>query len=135
MFVKNPPHTTPSTYEQRVQSALLALKQADGALSISKTASLYAVSKTTLYSRIHGRQPRFTSDIKQLLTFEEENALKNWLLQLCAWGWPAKIAQLRQMAIELLRARGNHTALGVNWQQHFLNRHSDLQAKHSRTLD
>ena len=61
--------------------------------------------------------------------------MKNWLLQLCAWGWPAKIAQLRQMAIELLRARENHTALGVNWQQHFLNLHSDLQAKHSRTLD
>ena len=77
----------PSTYEQRVQSALLAWKQADGALSITKTASLYAVSKTTLYSRIHGRQPRFTPDqIKQLLRFEEENALKNWLLQLYAWG-------------------------------------------------
>ena len=39
------------------------------------------------------------------------------------------------MAIELLRARGNYTALGVNWQQHFLHRHSDLQAKYSRTLD
>ena len=126
----------PSTYEQRVQSALLAWKKADRALSITKTASLYAVSKTTLYSRIYGRQQRFISDqIKQLLTFEEENALMNWLLQLYAWGWRAKIAQLRQMAIELLRARGNHTAFGVNWQQHFLNCHSDLQAKYCRTLD
>ena len=61
--------------------------------------------------------------------------MKNWVLQLYAWGWPAKTAQLRQMAIELLRARGNPTVLGVNWQQYFLHRHPDLQAKYSRTLD
>ena len=61
--------------------------------------------------------------------------MKDCVLQLYAWGWPAKVAQLRQMAIELLRARGSHTALGVNWQQHFLHRHPDLQAKYSRTLD
>ena len=66
---------------------------------------------------------------------EEENALKDWVLQLYAWGWPVKVAQLRQMAIELLRARGNHTALGVNWQQHILHLYPDLQAKYSRTLN
>ena len=114
----------------------MAWKQADGALSITKAAFLYDVSKSTLHARIQGRQPRFTSDqTKQLLTPEEEDALTNWVLQLYAWGWPAKIAQLRQMAIELLRARGNHTVLGVNWQQYFLHRHPDLQAKYSRTLD
>ena len=66
--------------------------EADGALSITKAASRYAVSKSTLHARIQGRQPRFKSDqFKQLLTPEEEDAFKNWVLQLYAWGWPAKI--------------------------------------------
>ena len=97
-----------SIYQQRLQSAFLAWKQADGALSITKAATRYAVSKSTLHARIQGRQPRFTSDqTKQLLTPEEEDALKNWVLQLYPWGWPAKIAQLREMVVELLRARGD----------------------------
>ena len=125
-----------SAYQQRLQSAFLAWKQTDKTLSITKAAALYGVSKSTLHARIQGRQPRFSSDqVRQLLTPEEDDALKDCVLQLYAWGWPAKVAQLRQMAIELLRARGNHTALGVNWQQHFLHRHPDLQAKYSRTLD
>ena len=39
------------------------------------------------------------------------------------------------MVVELLQARGDHTVLGVNWQQYFLDRHPDLHAKYSRTLD
>ena len=95
-----------SAYQQRLQSAFLAWKQTDKTLSITKAAALYGVSKSTLHARIQGRQPRFSSDqVRQLLTPEEEDALKDLILQLYAWGWPAKVAQLRQMAIELLRAR------------------------------
>ena len=133
---KLPSYHPTSAYQQRLQSAFLAWKQTDKTLSITKAAALYGVSKSTLHARNQGRQPRFSSDqVRQLLTPEEEDALKDCVLQLYAWGWPAKVAQLRQMAMELLRARGNQTALGVNWQQHFLHRHPGLQAKYSRTLD
>ena len=76
------PSTHPtSAYQQRLQSAFQAWKQADGVLSITKTAALYAVSKSTLHARIQGRQSRFTSDqVRQLLTPEEEDALKDWVL-------------------------------------------------------
>ena len=103
---------------------------------MTKASKLYDVSKTTLFSRLNGRQNReryYAS--KQLLNAEEETVLKHTLLQLQAWSWPARVSLLRQMASNLLRAKGQYTVLGVNWQQSFLDQHPDLQAKYSHILN
>ena len=71
---------------------------------------------------------------KQRLT-PEEGSLQSWVLQLQSWGFPPRIAQLREMAEELLRAKQDFKELGNNWSENFLNRHPILQSKYSRTLD
>ena len=104
-------------YETRIEKAILALKKSDGALSLTKVSKLYDVSKTTLFSRLNGRQnwERYYAS-KQLLNAEEETVLKHTLLQHQAWGWPARMSLLHQMASNLLWAKGQYTVLGVNWQ-------------------
>ena len=56
-------------------------------------------------------------------------------LKLQSWGFPPRIAQLREMTEELLRVKQDFKELGKNWSEKFLNRHLILQSKYSRTLD
>ena len=51
------------------------------------------------------------------------------MLQLQSWGFPPRIAQLREMAEELLRAKQDFKELGKNLSEKFLGRHSVLQVK------
>ena len=51
------------------------------------------------------------------------------------WGFPPRVAQLREMTEELLRAKQDFKELGKNWTAGFLNRHPVLQSEYSRTLD
>ena len=121
---------------QRLQQAVEAYEEAEGALSITQAACIYAVSKTTLYNRINGRRDQVSYIAsKQRLTPEEEESLQTWVLQLQSWGFPPRIAQLREMAQELLRAKQDFKELGKNWTEKFLGRHPILQSKYSRTLD
>ena len=108
-------------YKTCIEKAISVLKRSDGALSLTKASKLYDVSKTTLFSRLNGHQNQeqyYAS--KQLLNAKEETVLKHTLLHLQTWGWPARVSLLCQMASNLLRAKGQYTVLGVNWQQSFL---------------
>ena len=121
---------------QRLQQAVQAYEEAEGGLSITQAAWLHAVSKTTLYHRINGRRDQVSYiTSKQRLTPEEEESLQSWVLQLQSWGFPPRIAQLREMAEELLRAKQDFKELSKNWSEKFLCRHLILQSKYSRTLD
>ncbi len=57
------------------------------------------------------------------------------MLQLQSWGFLPKIAQLREIAKELLQAKKDFKELSKNWSEKFLSHHSLLQSKYSRTLD
>ena len=59
---------------------------------------------------------------RQKLSEIEEGVLIEWCLQLYRWGWPAKVNQLRSMASELLKAKGDTGELGINWQGAFFTR-------------
>lgn len=112
------------------------VKETNGALSITQAARRYDVSKTTLYNRLQGRRDQVLyARSRQRLTFEEEVSLEKWILQLQTWGWPPRISQLRDMASELLRGKGDTTKLGTNWISAYLDRHLGLKSKYSRTLD
>ncbi len=100
---------------QRLQQAVEAYEEVEEALSITQAACIYAVSKTTLYNRINGcRDQILYITSKQWLTPEEEESLQTWVLQLQSWGFPPRIAQLREMAQELLRAKQDFKELGKN---------------------
>ena len=72
---------------------------------------------------------------RQRLTSEEETAMVNWVECLQAWGWPARIEQVRCMAIEILKAKEDNEPLGINWPQKFLSRHPDLRTMFISPLD
>ena len=69
------------------------------------------------------------------MTPEEEESIKSWVLEIKSWGFPPRVAQLREMAKELLRAKDDYKELGKNWVSGFLDRHPTLQAKYNRTFD
>jgi hypothetical protein len=74
-------------YEIRVDMALDAWKQAQGALSLRKAASKHGIAYTTLQNRSKGAIPRKDADqAKQRLSVQEEAAVHKWILQLRAWG-------------------------------------------------
>ncbi len=101
-----------------------------------QAAKLCVVSKATLYGRINGRRDQVSYGIsQQKLTSEEEESIKSWVLEIQSWGFPPRVAQLRKMAEELLRAKGYYKELEKNWVLGFLGCHPTLQAKYSRTLD
>ncbi len=55
-----------------------AYKKVEELLSITQAARLYAISKTTLYHRIHGRRDQLSYTVlKQRLTPEEEESMQN----------------------------------------------------------
>ena len=109
---------------ERLKEAVQVYEEAEGSLSISEAARLYAVSKTTLYHRIKGRQDQLSYAVsKQRLTPEEEESIQNWRLEIQSWGFPPRVAQLREMAEELLQAKQDFKELGKNWTSGFLNRH------------
>lgn len=52
-----------------------------------------------------------------------------WAKQLYGWGWLARVAHLRTMAIELLAEKGDKEKLGDNWHLKFLSRYPNLKSK------
>ena len=128
--------TVKEAIKERLKEIFAAMKNSNGTLSLSQAARMYAVSKTTLYNRLQGRREQSEYlQTRQILTPEEKAALTRWVLQLYAWGWPAKNFHLRKMAVDLLKAKGETGTLGINWTSQFLKRHPELQSKYSRTLD
>ena len=127
--------TSKNEARERLNDAIKAYEDAEGSLSITQAGYVYAVSKATLYRRINGRCNQVSYGIsKQRLTPEEES-IKNWVLEIQSWGFPPRVAQLQEIAVELLQPKGNHKELGKNWVSGYLSHHPTLQAKYSCTLD
>jgi len=121
---------------ERIGLAYESWKEADGALSKTKAAANYGIPKSTLIGRINGAIPDAVSrQRKQRLFPEEESALVKWVTRLHAWGWPARVEQVRFMAEDLLRAKGGSLPLRINWPQKFLKRHGELKTKYIPPLD
>ena len=123
-------------YSERIDMALNAWKQGNGTISLKKAAKQHGVTYSTLQARTKGSNSRVSaSQARQRLSVQEEEALKRWILQLGAWGWPPLISQVYKMASKLLKAKGDMEPLGVNWPQHFLSRHPNLRSRFVPSLD
>jgi hypothetical protein len=121
---------------QRIALAHQAWTAANGDLSIKKAARTYGVTYSTLHRRINGTIPKVeASQAMQRLSVGEEEALRDWILQLASWGWPPRIDQLRGMAAEFLRAKSDTKDLGLHWTDNFLRRYPMLKSKFVSGLD
>jgi hypothetical protein len=113
------------------------LKEKEGKASIINIAKEYDIAWETLRDRLYngaGSREEYAK-ARQRLTPIEEKVLKEYCLQLEAWGCPARISQLRLMAGELLKAKGDIEPLGKNWTSTFLKRHSDLKSVFTNPQD
>ena len=120
--------------EHRIQLALNECKRSS--ISHSKIAKSYRISSSTLSDRLHGRTSnKERAKQQQLLYPAEELALKQWIVRLQAWGWPARVEQVRFIANDILRKKGNPATVGINWTQKYLARHPDLKTKYIPPLD
>ena len=97
----------------------------------------YGIPHSTLNDRIHGAVPAVQRDQnQQLLHPAEEIALKQWLIRLQAWGWPARVEQVRFMAQDILKKKGATTAtVGINWTSKYLVRYPELKTKYVPPID
>ena len=125
---------TETPLEERIQKALNYYRRCLGTeqeISIRKASKLYGNNNwERLRDRLNGVHTRIDHSAEmQRLSPMEESVLVTWCHQLYNWGWPARIAQLRRMAAELLQEKGDTEPLGKNWQSSFLRRHSELKSK------
>src|ERR1700722_176770 len=122
--------------DQRVALAQQAWEESKGALSMRSAARTYGVGYSTLRDHINGAIPKVLAiQARQRLLVGEEECLRDWILQLASWGWPPRIEQLRGMAIELLKAKGDNKELGIHWTDAFLELYSILKSNFISGLD
>ena len=98
----------------RIALAHKAWIDAKGKLSQNKAARIFGVSPSTLKDRIAGAILKaIASQAMQRLTIAEEDAIRDWILELLSWGWPIRVERLQQLAIELLADKGNIVDLSI----------------------
>jgi hypothetical protein len=105
-------------FEERLQAAIKAYQaryNSQREISIRKVALNHGVPWETVCDRISGSVSRkkTSQDMQRLLLFEE-GVIEKYCLQLYAWEWPARTQQIRRMAIELLKEKGDTKELGLN---------------------
>ena len=89
-----------------------------------------------MYRGINSQRDQVSYGIsKRRMTPEEKESIKSWVLEIQSWEFQPGVAQLQEMAKELLKAKSDYKKLGKNWVLRFLNRHPTLQAKYSCTLN
>ncbi|KAJ6262132.1 hypothetical protein Dda_2937 [Drechslerella dactyloides] len=126
-----------STTESRVLLAIEAMKK-DQELSIRAAAKHYDVPYTTLVCRYNGRSSRCDSIPKSRnLTKLEEDAIVQYILELCARSFHPRLGSVEDMANQLLLARSDDSTrrVGKRWAGNFVKRRPELQTRLSRKYD
>src|SRR2546421_303143 len=108
---------------ERLDMAVQAWHAANGALSYEKAAKKHGVNYSTVRNRCKGAvSKKEANQAKQRLSVAEEEAIRKWVLQLGAWGWPPLVSQLN-------KSKKGVPKLYKNWAQYFLHRHPDLRSR------
>jgi len=121
---------------ERLDMAHRAWNDAGNTISIHAIARKFQVSYSSLQKRTKGAiSKRESNQSKRIFCAGEEEALKDWCIQLAKWGWPPRICQLRTMAYGLLQAKNDRRELGMHWHDRFLSRFPELRTKYISGLD
>ncbi len=104
--------------------------------STRKAAAFHSIPRSTLQDRVNGKPSRVIAhSTRQILSPQQENMLAQWCLDLEAIAQAPNHAQIREMALLILRVNGESQTLGVNWISHFLQRNSRVKTKVGRAID
>jgi len=102
--LKQRQRTTETQRESTIRRAILAYDKGQYS-SIRKTADAFGVGYTTLHRRLNGGQSRSKASIsRQLCTPAEEKAIVRWIVKLEEWGFPPRIAHVKE-AVALLKGK------------------------------
>src|SRR6266852_2909197 len=98
--------------------------------SIRAAAAANDVDRKTLGRRLKGgisvaqsREPQ------QLLSNQQEEMLKRWIIDLEAQGHPPTFSAVRELAVVVSKATGGPESIGQNWTDRFLHRHPEVHSK------
>jgi hypothetical protein len=120
--------------EDRTSLAIQAIKN-DPSLSARRAAAIHNVPESTLRARRAGRSSRRDSQANSLrLTKHEDEAIIQYTRKLDARGFAPTLGYLREMANQLLAARGGGQ-VGENWATNFVRRKSELKSRLTRQRD
>jgi hypothetical protein len=114
--------------------ALKMIREQNG--SIRKACSLYAVPKTTLLRRLHGKVPDDAKGRPTKLTDHEESRLEEYILNMESVGFGLTIEDVCKSAYDIASVNGHpevfnkeKKAAGYDWYQGFLRRHPRLSLR------
>ena len=114
--------------ESQVQLALQALKQ-DAKLTVYRAAKAYNVPERTLRRRRAGTPYRRDSMPNSIaLRGSEEVAIVRHVLKLLEQGYPPRLADVEEMANNLLWVR-NQDLVSKRWAANFVKRRLELKVK------
>ena len=120
--------------EARVNLALEAL-QSNRKLSLRAAAKLYNIPFSTLRDRHAGRPARCdTTPNSKKLTQSEEEAIVQYIIELCARAFPPRLRGVEEMANQLLRVR-DAPPVGKLWAHNFVKRQPELRTRYTRRYD
>lgn len=112
-----------------MESAILsALKDIENGISQRKAAQRWGIPRTTLQSRLNGRQARSDAyESYQRLSKEQECHLVGWILVQTNLGLPPTHQQVKEIAQRIVKAGGNDQPLGKHWMEGFLRRNPEVR--------
>src|SRR5579859_202087 len=133
-------------YESQIQAAIDAFSSQQ-LPSLRAVAAAFKIPRTTLITRLNGREPRNKShEYDQLLTHAEEKELVRHITQLTITRYSPRYAMVRELAEEIRKKRVSqindssmilveYPAIGQKWVSHFIKRHSRLQSVIGQRID
>lgn len=102
--------------EDRLQLAVALFRDPTNTSSVRELARKHGVARSTLAGRIQEKTSmKEEAQKRQRLNNDEQERLEACSLQLCEWGWPARVEFPQALAVELLKAKGDSQPLGTNW--------------------
>ena len=120
--------------EADIQLAIQAIQQ-DATLTTRRAATIYNVSEATLRRRRAGTPyRRDTMPNSMALRGSEEVAIVRHVLKLAEQGYPPRLADVEEMANDLLWVR-NQNPVGKRWAANFVKRRPELKVKFNRKYD
>ncbi|VBB84438.1 Putative protein of unknown function [Podospora comata] len=124
----------PTSKKARILLALEAL-QKDEKLSLRATAKLYNVPPMTLSNRRAGRPARRdTTPNSKKLTQSEEDAIIQYVIELCGRAFPPRLRGVEDMANQLLRVR-DAPPVGKLSAHNFVKRQPQFRTRFTRRYD
>ena len=130
-----PPKISQSSNNERSVFLALSAIQNKSVSSVQHAASVYNVPRTTLRYRRAGRPARrdCQPNSKRLTKLEEEVIVAH-ILELDSRGFAPTLSTVRDMADQLLTARGAGN-VGIKWPNNFVKRQPELRVRLTRQQD